>query len=389
MDFNMDEQDAASAVALLQGDGKRGHEDWPDMAAGFSVKRARVAEHDIAPQNMEVVDVAMDAEPAEESEDGSLMNPAPFFYYNDRSTEKDPDPLLPLTLPGRVPNFPAKMHSILSRDDLADIICWMPHGRAWRVLKPREFEVRVLPTYFEHAKFSSFIRQANGWGFRRVTQGRDRNAYYHEMFLRGLPHLCKTMKRPGVSKKPASDPDHEPDLYRISELHPLPEKAKEDVLMHDCTLQGGPKARMPIYSGNVLSTSTSTFARNASSLTPRDQHALSAFEQSLGAAESSGNLQPAPAVPTAIGIPATSFAAPAAMPVGFPLNFAAFGTEKQSPLAAANELAAAFQASQAASQFAAGFAAAAALSQHQFKTLLDSFAAAQPNPEQQAPNQMP
>lgn len=159
MDFNMDEQDAASAVALLQGDGKRAHEDWPDMAAGFSVKRVRVAE--------EVADVAvaMDAEPAEESEDGTLMNPAPFFYYNDRSTEKDPDPLLPLTLPGRVPNFPAKMHSILSRDDLKDIICWLPHGRAWRVLKPREFEVRVLPSYFEHAKFSSFIRcvQISRW----------------------------------------------------------------------------------------------------------------------------------------------------------------------------------------------------------------------------------
>lgn len=147
----MDIQDAASAVALLQGDGKRGHEDLPDMAAGFSVKRARVAEEEAAPQNM-------DAEPADESEDGTLMNPAPFFYYNDRSKEEDPDPLLPLTLPGRVPNFPAKMHSILSRDDLADIICWLPHGRAWRVLKPREFEVRVLPSYFEHAKFSSFIR---------------------------------------------------------------------------------------------------------------------------------------------------------------------------------------------------------------------------------------
>ena len=27
----------------------------------------------------------------------------PFFYYRDHSTEEDPDPLTPLTLPGRVP----------------------------------------------------------------------------------------------------------------------------------------------------------------------------------------------------------------------------------------------------------------------------------------------
>jgi hypothetical protein len=85
------------------------------------------------------------------------------------------------------------------------------------VLKPREFEIRVIPTYFEHAKFSSFIRQANGWGFRRVTQGRDRNSYYHELFMRGLPHLCKDMKRPGVAQKQAADPEHEPDFYKIAD----------------------------------------------------------------------------------------------------------------------------------------------------------------------------
>ncbi|KAI2505500.1 hypothetical protein MHU86_8931 [Fragilaria crotonensis] len=109
----------------------------------------------------------------------------PFFQYRDFSHEKDPDPLTPLTPPGRVPNFPAKMHAILSHPGLSDVVAWMPHGRSWRVLKPREFETSVIPTYFEHSKFSSFIRQANGWGFRRITQGRDRNSYYHERFLRG------------------------------------------------------------------------------------------------------------------------------------------------------------------------------------------------------------
>ncbi|KAL3922872.1 MAG: hypothetical protein SGILL_001973 [Bacillariaceae sp.] len=185
------------------------------------------------------------------------LQPFPYFSYRDFRHMPDPDPLTPLTAPGRVPNFPAKMHSILSRPDLADIISWMPHGRAWRVLKPREFEVRVIPTYFEHAKFSSFIRQANGWGFRRLTQGKDRNAYYHEMFLRGLPHLCKMMKRPGVSEKQAVDPDHEPDFYKIAEESPVPEKAEDDSILLQCTLQGGPKARMPIYFGSGATASNS------------------------------------------------------------------------------------------------------------------------------------
>ena len=175
------------------------------------------------------------------------LAPAPFFFYRDHSQTPDEDPLTPLTPPGRVPNFPAKMHAILSRPDLADVVAWLSHGRSWRVLKPREFEIRVIPIYFEHSKFSSFIRQANGWGFRRITQGRDRNSYYNELFLRGLPHLCKTMRRPGVNQKPSADPEHEPEFAKISERFPLPANVSDDEsIMLECTVKGGPKARMPV-----------------------------------------------------------------------------------------------------------------------------------------------
>jgi len=127
-------------------------------------------------------------------------------------------------------------------------------------LKPREFEVKIIPTYFEHQKFSSFIRQANGWGFRRITQGRDRNSYYHELFLRGLPHLCKQMKRPGVSKKAVADPDHEPDFYKISELHQVPSDAATDELtLLPSTVIGGPKARMPVHFGALSADYTNLF----------------------------------------------------------------------------------------------------------------------------------
>jgi hypothetical protein len=149
---------------------------------------------------------------------------APYFYYKDYSTLPDQDPNTPVTAPGRIPNFPAKMFAILSRPDLADIVSWMPHGRSWKVHKPREFEVKVIPTYFEHSKFSSFIRQANGWGFRRmISKGADRNSYYHELFLRGKPYLVKLMKRPSKNAKPLAEASTEPDFYQISEGRPLPE----------------------------------------------------------------------------------------------------------------------------------------------------------------------
>jgi hypothetical protein len=172
----------------------------------------------------------------------------PYFYYRDFSTLPDPDPATPITAPGRIPNFPAKMYAILSRKDLCDIITWLPHGRSWKVLKPREFEVKVIPTYFEHSKFSSFIRQANGWGFRRIiSKGGDRNSYYHELFLRGKPHLIKLMRRPPPSSKPLADATTEPDFHAISAERPLPE------------IKDGDAATDAVASGNFPRQATYSF----------------------------------------------------------------------------------------------------------------------------------
>jgi energy-converting hydrogenase Eha subunit B len=72
------------------------------------------------------------------------------------------------------------------------------------------------------------------------------------MLLRGLPHLAKNMKRhcnKGKNKKALVESEHEPDLFMISELYPLPEKAADGSIMLQCTMQGGPRARMPVYTG--------------------------------------------------------------------------------------------------------------------------------------------
>ena len=62
-----------------------------------------------------------------------------------------------------------------------------------------------------------------------------------------MPHLCKQMKRPGVSKKVNVDAEHEPDFYAISDMHPLPDGSDADGnILLPCTLMGGPKARVPV-----------------------------------------------------------------------------------------------------------------------------------------------
>ena len=121
----------------------------------------------------------------------------------------------------REPNFPMKLHSILSHPEFRDMISWMPHGRSWRVLKPKAFEERVIPLYFRHGQYSSFARQVNGWGFNRITQGADYNSYYHELFLRGKPFLCERMRRPSCSKKKTIPVEQEPDFYQMPEVHDI------------------------------------------------------------------------------------------------------------------------------------------------------------------------
>ena len=190
------------------------------------------------------------------------------------------------------------------------------------------------------------------------------------------------MKRPGVSEKQAVDPDHEPDLYKISEIFPVPEKSDDESILLQCTLQGGPKARMPIYSASVVGSSQNTIstADGGANLTPSDQHALAAFQQSLGASENQlSKSNGAEAVPSQATIqPVVLPQSNLIPPVSFNLPYTnGTGMDKSSPLAIANQLAftnpnmaAAFQASSAASQFAAGFAAATALSHQQFQAML-------------------
>jgi len=63
--------------------------------------------------------------------------------------------------PGKEPPFPVKLHRILTNPEYSDVISWLPHGRSWRVLKPKAFEEKVIPLYFRHAKYASFMRQVS------------------------------------------------------------------------------------------------------------------------------------------------------------------------------------------------------------------------------------
>jgi hypothetical protein len=144
-------------------------------------------------------------------------------------------------------NFPAKLDRILRSPDLNDIICWLPHGRSWRVMQQKRFEKEVLPVFFRHCNYSSFIRQVNGWGFRRIQSGPDFNSYYHESFLRDDSEAHKRMKRPTVQeaaerKKQAGDPP--PNFYMMP---PVDTKSKVESSPSPAT----PSSKQDLYGETI------------------------------------------------------------------------------------------------------------------------------------------
>jgi HSF-type DNA-binding len=145
-------------------------------------------------------------------------------HYNDHSTDarsnyQEQHP----ARGGVVTPFPLKLHEMLSTvastgED--SIVSWQPHGRCFVVHDPKAF-VALLPGYFKLSKLASFQRQLNLYGFQRLTRGRDKGGYYHELFLRGrvfLSHSIQRVKVKGTGVRARSNPDQEPNFWNMTWL---------------------------------------------------------------------------------------------------------------------------------------------------------------------------
>lgn len=134
--------------------------------------------------------------------------------------------------------FPMKLHKMLTYVDhqgkYEDVVSWMPHGRSFCVHKPADFVEKVMPMFFKQTKWTSFQRQLNLYGFQRLTRGLDAGTYYHEMFLHGRYFLCHCIGRQkvkGTGIKAASNPETEPDFYKMTFLgHDNPSRMEGQLL---------------------------------------------------------------------------------------------------------------------------------------------------------------
>ena len=52
--------------------------------------------------------------------------------------------------------------------------------------------------YFRQSRLSSFKRQLNLYGFELINTGPSRGGYFHELFVKDRPELCRRMRRVAV-----------------------------------------------------------------------------------------------------------------------------------------------------------------------------------------------
>jgi HSF-type DNA-binding len=80
--------------------------------------------------------------------------------------------------------FAEKLHHMLSEKEFELLIGWMPHGRAFKVLRPSDFERRIMPMYFGHSRYSGFLSMVRLYGLKHLTNsGPDHGCVYHEVSL--------------------------------------------------------------------------------------------------------------------------------------------------------------------------------------------------------------
>ena len=94
---------------------------------------------------------------------------------------------------------------IVSNEENADVISWLPHGKGFAIYKKKKFASDILPKYFKQSKYTSFTRKLNRWGFTRVTRGPETGAYYHKYFQRGETRLCMQMGCPAKMQTMSTD----------------------------------------------------------------------------------------------------------------------------------------------------------------------------------------
>jgi len=126
-----------------------------------------------------------------------------------------------------IPIFLKKTYKMIDTCDQT-IAAWTPDGEMFVVKDPDLFATTIIPQYFDHNKFSSFARQLNFYGFRKMQSKPIRNSdfdsntakhvtFFNENFKRGRCDLLKKIQRSTRGGGNNSAQDHQREVQNLKE----------------------------------------------------------------------------------------------------------------------------------------------------------------------------
>jgi len=107
--------------------------------------------------------------------------------------------------------FVQKLYTMINSCD-KNVATWTKEGNMFVIKQPKDFSDTVIPKYFIHNKFSSFARQLNFYGFRKVPTKPIRNQdydastadhviFHHPLFRKDREDLLADIKRHSTQPK--------------------------------------------------------------------------------------------------------------------------------------------------------------------------------------------
>ena len=111
-------------------------------------------------------------------------------------------------------SFLQKIFHMLSNPDIDSIVSWSESGLEFIIHSLPDFSEQVLPIYFKHKNFPSFIRQLNMYDFHKVRSNLYGYMFAHPLFKKERPELMKRIMRKNTEKAEVNQiPQEKPEFF--------------------------------------------------------------------------------------------------------------------------------------------------------------------------------
>lgn len=209
---NNDTFDAAAATsarpekpAATHGDKEQATSDGKEVPLPLEESRVSIGNNNQGSNNdTSDAAAARSEKPAATSGDKEVTLPQP-------QPEKDPK-----YLRGTLVENIREMLDVVQEEGNAEVVSWLPHGKAFKIHRPKVFKATILHRFFGVAKYRYLMDNFRSWGFVIFKNGRDKGAFYHKYFLQNQPRLTLHLSRAQMKDAMGdwSKTSTAPDFYR-------------------------------------------------------------------------------------------------------------------------------------------------------------------------------